>query len=109
MQGMVCASGILSHKSSFTDYTKLSLPRRQVRRLDVVPRQHPTNVTEGHAEKWKEDNQDQLLHVQENSLQWINSLSDLQVTTPVLPEGGPVHQCGKYSTNQNPLLGWDKL
>jgi hypothetical protein len=47
---------------------------------------YPTDVTEGCADKGKEDNQDRFLQVQDNLLQWFESLSDLPVTRAVSPE-----------------------
>jgi hypothetical protein len=96
----VCVSGVKSQVVLHRPYRTKNLPWGLVHKLDV-PRQHPTDVTEGCADKGKEDNQDRFLQVQDNLLQWIESLSDLSVTTADLPQSGPEELSSPFSLSQS--------
>jgi hypothetical protein len=63
-----------------------NLPRWEAHRLDVVPGQHPVDAIEGCADKGKKCESGGLLRGQGDSLQSIESQSDLLVTVTVEPE-----------------------
>jgi hypothetical protein len=80
-----------------------SFPRQEAHRLDDVPGQHTADVIESCVDKWKKGDRSGLLWGGSDSLQWIESPSDLLELKLIMEAfmitqgSGTMYQCRKHN------------